>query len=81
MADKPYPVVGLPLAELQAVVAALEHVQPKVSRILNISVKKGGNIEVTTGEQRGALSGGGEILVLRKSGAGWVVAVRGGWIS
>jgi hypothetical protein len=48
---------------------------------LSLEVIKNGDVEVTLGEERGPLDGGGIILEMRNTSGAWVVLSRSPWVS
>lgn len=55
--------------------------ETKDEPVLSIEVIRPDEVEVTTGEVRGPLSGGGHILTLKKSKGKWTVQEVAMWIS
>ncbi|HVU86461.1 MAG TPA: hypothetical protein VHD36_04025 [Pirellulales bacterium] len=50
-------------------------------QLLGVEIDKKGEVEVTFGEIRGPLDGGGTILDMRKKNGTWTVVSRGSWVS
>lgn len=83
MAESPYwPVFGLPLAEWQAALRAMEPILARIDdRLIEARVRKDGSLDVKTGEVLGGLDGRGHRLWLRKTECDWVVAEIVEWAS
>lgn len=80
--DVPWPIFGLPVAEWQAALRAVESVVPQIDdRLLEARLSKDGTILIRTGELRGGLNGRGDQLLLRKGTRGWEVAQIVEWRS
>lgn len=50
-------------------------------QLLGVEINKDGEVEVTFGEIRGPLDGGGTILDMRKRNGAWIVVTHGPWVS
>jgi hypothetical protein len=76
------PHVGIPLQEFHAALQLIEAcTEVSDKRIMSLSVRNNGMVLVKTGEQSGACSGGGYLLLLEKTPEGWSVAESMQWCS
>ena len=83
MPENPYwPIIGLPLSEWQAALAAIERVLPQIdNRLMEARLRKDGCLAVRTGALMGGLNGHGNELLLRKGEGGWKVDEIDEWAS
>jgi hypothetical protein len=76
------PHIGIPLSEVHAALSVIENVaQIRDKRIMSFSVRNNGMVLVKTGEQSGACSGGGYIVLLKPTPEGWRIAEWDQWVS
>jgi len=76
------PHIGISLSEVQAALSLVEKLgQIRDKRIMSFSVRNNGMVLVKTGEQSGACSAGGYIVLLARTSKGWSVAEWTQWCS
>ena len=82
MSNTKFPGGGLPLADLVDALSAFDADERVVDkRILSISFRGRGGLEITTGEIHDGEAGRGDELLLRRSAAGWKVVEHLKWVS
>ncbi len=68
--------------DLAAIQAAIDLLPGDIDKwIISIIQINSTTAEVRTGEQRGPLDGGGEMLLLKRSGPIWTIIRVGSWVS
>lgn len=76
------PHIGISLSDVQAALSFVEKLgQIRDKRIMSFSVRNNGMVLVKTGEQSGACSGGGYIVLLERTPEGWRVEEWERWVS
>jgi hypothetical protein len=76
------PHIGISLSEVHAALSLVEKLgQIRDKRIMSFSVRNSGMVLVKTGEQSGACSGGGYIVLLERTPKGWRVVEWTQWVS